>query len=740
MTIPKIIGRTVGTTMPRPNWNQTDPNKADYIRNKPDVSVVTANKKDDGIDLTITTFKADGDITQENVNIPIEEYGVFIGTEDTPYQDFYNAFDEGNVCFLKKSLAGGSMMYLASHIGGGVGYFYCADGYGVLHYAIYTNSNTTWTYNTVEKETEVFVASYGVTTYEEVKAAKDAGKVCVLNSYSEQVFPLIRIGASAGAYFSAYDPALKKLTYASLSTDNVWANGNIPMNVKEEVNSTSQHTYIPTAKAVYDFVTEQMKNSGGVSEEDIAAAVEAYLAENPVETPEVDLTGYVKSVNGTAPDENGNVEVEIPEGFSGSWNDLTDKPFVEAGGDTLTWDGDTTGMTPVTIDATVLYKVSDALPTDEELGNATIGAVYNGEVANVKPSDLGGVTSVDGYSSIVNWVFVIRESVAINGVQFNETGIYFYNNGEMYIQSLSIPGYTGFTTLKLDEKYIPDTIARVEDIPEIPEIPQEVFIAHTNNTFAEVYAAVSSGKACFATDNADGGFLLPLESWGVDYVMFSGFVFYGCTYMTVTADGWETGTEDYTKSKAITEASTDGQIPTAKAVYDAMQNVGGGGGATPYYRVATMTTTEEVTELLIALSSDAIAKLNAANAWLLEIAMYVSGSTDSGTALGNLTASTYKTWETNTFFTALQCIPTTGVSYASESHVSALYKKGVSNAVATRYVSKWVKNMALSDATIKIGMSTALTTESLKLVGTINIPVGTVINLYAIGEMEVVEV
>ena len=33
----------------------------------------------------------------------------------------------------------------------------------------------------------------------------------------------------------------------------------------------------------------------------------------------------VKTINGSAPDENGNVE--IPEGFSGSWNDLTDKPY-----------------------------------------------------------------------------------------------------------------------------------------------------------------------------------------------------------------------------------------------------------------------------------------------------------------------------------------------------------------------------------------------------------------------------
>ena len=30
-----IRGNTVGTTMPRPDWNQTDPRKADYIKNKP---------------------------------------------------------------------------------------------------------------------------------------------------------------------------------------------------------------------------------------------------------------------------------------------------------------------------------------------------------------------------------------------------------------------------------------------------------------------------------------------------------------------------------------------------------------------------------------------------------------------------------------------------------------------------------------------------------------------------------
>ena len=36
----KIIGNPIGTTLPKPDWNQTDPNKGDYIKNKPDVEAL----------------------------------------------------------------------------------------------------------------------------------------------------------------------------------------------------------------------------------------------------------------------------------------------------------------------------------------------------------------------------------------------------------------------------------------------------------------------------------------------------------------------------------------------------------------------------------------------------------------------------------------------------------------------------------------------------------------------------
>ena len=40
----KIIGNTTATTVPRPDWEQTNPDKADYIKNKPDIEQLIANQ------------------------------------------------------------------------------------------------------------------------------------------------------------------------------------------------------------------------------------------------------------------------------------------------------------------------------------------------------------------------------------------------------------------------------------------------------------------------------------------------------------------------------------------------------------------------------------------------------------------------------------------------------------------------------------------------------------------------
>lgn len=37
----KIVGVTVGTSLPKPNWEQNDPTKGDYIKNRPGVVTYT---------------------------------------------------------------------------------------------------------------------------------------------------------------------------------------------------------------------------------------------------------------------------------------------------------------------------------------------------------------------------------------------------------------------------------------------------------------------------------------------------------------------------------------------------------------------------------------------------------------------------------------------------------------------------------------------------------------------------
>lgn len=62
----KITGNTVGTTMPRSDWNQTDPSKADYIKNKPTLGAIstkdTIEKTDLSSDVQTTLDKAESAI------------------------------------------------------------------------------------------------------------------------------------------------------------------------------------------------------------------------------------------------------------------------------------------------------------------------------------------------------------------------------------------------------------------------------------------------------------------------------------------------------------------------------------------------------------------------------------------------------------------------------------------------------------------------------------------------------
>ena len=107
-------------------------------------------------------------------------------------------------------------------------------------------------------ESSVFEAIYGVTTYEEIIEAYNAGKyvVCL---YEELAYHLSSLKNNT-AWFGAIDGDLSFRTWCNKS--NVWFkvqyNLELTSNKTKTINESSTDTQYPSAKAVYDFVSNTL--------------------------------------------------------------------------------------------------------------------------------------------------------------------------------------------------------------------------------------------------------------------------------------------------------------------------------------------------------------------------------------------------------------------------------------------------------------------------------------------------
>ena len=171
----------------------------------------------------------------------------------------------------------------------------------------------------------------------------------------------------------------------------------------------------------------------------------------------------VKTVNGKAPDENGNVEVN--GGGSGvgasSWNDLKDKPFDDKV--TIEWDGNTTGHKQGYYGENKLYKVSDLTPEPSELiggtmiidaDGTTIEQTLNADLVVDQRGD--GIAIARVATSMI--VVAYKDRVWIDyELYFGEKGTYFLKGDTNYVSSL-----TCACVKTLDQKYLPDDIIRAK--------------------------------------------------------------------------------------------------------------------------------------------------------------------------------------------------------------------------------------------------------------------------------------
>ena len=140
------------------------------------------------------------------------------------------------------------------------------------------------------------------------------------------------------------------------------------------------------------------------------------------------------------------------------WADITNKPVITEGGDTLTWDGNTEGL--VNLDD-ILYKVSDVVPTKDDFAQGFIIKVlsYQGlteftiSAVDAQNAFLDDGCMMGGEYGVL--IFPTDDYDAGDNGIVAEKGIYFmYMEGVQHISALTINGYTGFGKEKIAPSHL----------------------------------------------------------------------------------------------------------------------------------------------------------------------------------------------------------------------------------------------------------------------------------------------
>ena len=132
------------------------------------------------------------------------------------------------------------------------------------------------------------------------------------------------------------------------------------------------------------------------------------------------------------------------------------------GGDTLTWDGNTTGLTGTD----GMYKVSDSVPTIDDFANGCDIAFVNAgvsETMHFTQEEVAAMEFEKGIFFYVGYVVYVTIEVEESGATLSP-GVYFFKEDDegLCTKSLRIPGYTGFGGIKkIDPKYLPSTMPSV---------------------------------------------------------------------------------------------------------------------------------------------------------------------------------------------------------------------------------------------------------------------------------------
>lgn len=181
-----------------------------------------------------------------------------------------------------------------------------------------------------------------------------------------------------------------------------------------------------------------------------------------------------------------------------------DLPFEESFSDTLTLDGDSTGLTLYSS----YYKILDIEIIEEDLANGGSYSLFNlsNETTQIWTFTIDDITPYLENPSILSikggTIVVVIEDNNFLGVDFTK-GIYvdklFYGDTALVsrITSLTINGFNKFSSRVLKEDYIPTSI-----VTSIDEVSQNLDnkISEVNTTISDINEEVYSIKKVFCSD------------------------------------------------------------------------------------------------------------------------------------------------------------------------------------------------------------------------------------------------
>lgn len=169
----------------------------------------------------------------------------------------------------------------------------------------------------------------------------------------------------------------------------------------------------------------------------------------------------------------------------------------------IEWDGSTEGRDNFAFEnGIVWYKVSDATPSVDELAEAKITLVIDGSPMDYPFSEI--MYAGEGYIEMGEVGFVVTQTPFVYNditVEAPSTGIYWQSIGEGFSASLT---YGSTTIHQLDEKYIPESIARKTatlPMPATASVGQYIVVSAVDES-----GKVTATEAVTVTDIAEVSF------------------------------------------------------------------------------------------------------------------------------------------------------------------------------------------------------------------------------------------